>query len=77
MDDETNKQDVLGAFRHRADIERELSDPTIDNDRHLELIDELLTLDSGLGPLRRAMGTTKTENDEARAVDKQPEEEGK
>ncbi len=64
MSDEVNRlweQGAEQAFRGKREIEAELAslegkDDPASKDRYMELIDELMTLDMGLGPFRRAMG---------------------
>jgi hypothetical protein len=44
----------------RAELEQQLSDPDSPIERPSDLIDELITVDMAMGPLRKAMGTAKT-----------------
>lgn len=59
---DTTPPDLAGAFRTMADINRELADPNISNDRYWELVDDLWNIDSGLGSLRKQMGKPKPDD---------------
>ncbi|MFK8115536.1 MAG: hypothetical protein AB8B91_25290 [Rubripirellula sp.] len=66
MNANENKR-IVGAMENVHSIESELSSDQTDDaqttrDRELELIDDLLTLQMGIGPLRRKMATGENSN---------------